>query len=51
MPTGETTPADEIVSEKHKMALNYAEQVCTSRCAAKWLQGKEVIDEKIKGQI
>ena len=38
-------------SSKHKMALNYAEQVCTSRCTAKWLQGKDVIDEKIKGQI
>ena len=34
---------------KHSMALNYAEQVCSSRCTAKWLQSKQVIDEKIKG--
>jgi len=25
---------------KTEMALNYAEQVCMSRCTAKWFQGK-----------
>ena len=43
MPTGEvlnrySDEENEIASSsKHKMALNYAEQVCTSRCTAKWL--------------
>lgn len=33
------------------MAMNYSEQVCMGRCINKWIQGKQVIDTKIKGQI
>lgn len=33
------------------MAMNFAEDVCMSRCLNKQLQAKEVIDRKLKGQI
>ena len=29
--------------------LNYAEQVCMSRCTNKWVQAKQVVDLKLKG--
>ena len=48
---GEGTLETKSDDGKHKMALNYMEQVCLSRCTAKWMQGKQVIDKKLKGQI
>lgn len=39
------------VSDQHAKALNYAEQVCMSRCSAKWMQGKSIIDDKLKGAV
>ena len=40
-----------VKSDEKQMTLNYAEQICIGRCTAKWIQGKDVIDLKIKGQI
>ncbi len=36
-------------SEIETKGLNYAEQVCMSRCTNKWIQSKQVVDLKLKG--
>ena len=38
-------------NQTFEKVLNYAEQVCLSRCSNKQFQAKQVIDTKLKGQV
>ena len=54
MPVGDGTmpetiaPGSKLETPK---GLNASEQVCMSRCINKWIQGKQTIDQKLKGQV
>ena len=50
-PASQLSSAGRSAEEREQMAMNYSEQVCMGRCINKWIQGKQVIDTKIKGQI